>query len=204
MPPQVDLSTKQLVTIILVTGAIAGVIGGLVDSAIPEPFSPIDVQSEEPSDPDERPPVIINNGSILFEPQDKTGSWDGSDKTYKHNHPYLPVTAFRINMSGGDPYVCKHSTITGDYAPPFTTTVDFTVAFGPATEAQWQKATVSLDGGVLKISFSDPPEKSGKTLTLFKGRNDVAIRRLIVGPSGNQYTCNFKGENTKLRIRQLK
>ena len=83
MPPQVDLSTKQLTLIIILTGALAGVIGGLVDSAIPDPgIKPVDAQSEEPSDPDERPPVIINNGSIKFEPQDKTGDWEGSAKTF--------------------------------------------------------------------------------------------------------------------------
>jgi hypothetical protein len=152
---------------------------------------------------EERPPIIVHNGSIVFEPQPikpgaSRGNWVGSGSLWRHDHPagapkMLQVT---ITPSGN---VCKDPAVQKLFSQP--TGNPITIAYGPSSN-DFQQAVVSIVKQNLQVDFGkNPPVHDDKTqrLIAYSTNSQVQILRAVV----DKATCEFT-TTVSLTIRQMR
>jgi len=153
---------------------------------------------------EERPPIIVHNGSIVFEPQLRPGappgSWEAAGPTsvWRHIHPSKAVPkALQVTATPGG-NVCKDPAAQKLFSQPTDTPI--TIAYGSPKESQ--EAVVSILNGNLTVNFGkNPPVHDAKTrqLIAYANNTQVQILRAIV----NKATCEFT-TTVGLSIRQIR
>ena len=149
---------------------------------------------------EERPPIIVNNGSIVFEPESGVfkdrGSWSGGGTVWRHVHS---GTASTLEVRGPlTNTVCSAGNVV--FKPPLRGT-PVTIDYGPSP-TEYQTATLSVENGSLRLDFGkNPPEyvKERQQLVAYRNNSNVQIQRIRVAST----TCAFK-TRVRLAIAQLR
>jgi hypothetical protein len=160
--PQSDFAKGAIVGTLVVTAAVASLwLLGLL----------------APLDDDDRPPIIVSNGTIEFQAipvLGNPGSWTRSGNTWQHQHGKGGPKHFRVHIGGSQTTGCTADT----YSPVTKITIedsvtpgsfDVTPEQGSAGVRYMQVATTNLDvaikGGTLSIG---KPASWLSKITLYK------------------------------------
>jgi len=175
---------------------------------------PADPEEPDP-DPEERPPVIINNGSVELQLWPKHGAGQGNWRLHPqdtaekkkwlidHGNPKPVVLQVdEAKPKGQKTYACVHAQIPDKMFPLPLSGQSLTLAFkgedGP------ESVTMAIDAGELVTTFSIKPDYDTKTQILKRKSIDRTSWTLSVG----QYTCTFQpkgnGKVESLHVYQLK
>jgi hypothetical protein len=153
-------------------------------------------------DPDDRPPIIVNNGSITFTGQDQgkgAGKWKDDLTTPKvrlsHNGK-APTYLYVQEISGSTTAACQAAgvgfdgsllTVTyTDGGPEKTLTIDVSGAFG-------RHLKLHLNGAA-KVRTND--------YTLTTGSDQVKVLKFVLTGGSADRECAFDG-SAKFKVRQL-
>ncbi len=147
---------------------------------------------------DERPPIIVNNGSIEFEGDNgflglkDRGTWDGSGAVYRHVHENEGPRYLQLRNSPNKKF-CKVGTSTLLKSSPF---IGSKIAITFGTSSQKWTVTASIvtqkDVNYLQLDFGNkPPTKTSdnKKLTIVDSERIYSV--LIDEGSANAVRCDF-------------
>jgi hypothetical protein len=163
-----------------------------------------------PDDDNERPPIIVNNGSLEFEGDNgflglkDGGKWEGSGAVYKHVHGNAGPRFLQLKTSPNK----KFCTVTGAAEPEVSPFIGSKVAitFGTSTQKWTATASIITEKTVnyLQLNFGNKPptvEHDNKRLTVADSE-----RIYSVSIDDGAVTCTFpSGDNdpkVNLKIRQ--
>ena len=194
--------TKQqiVVTTVLVTAAVVGaaIAGGIA------------ILGE--GDENERPPIIVNNGSIVFEPVKNVfgqggGTWAeaGSNKAFTHRHDKGKPRFLQVKATPNDD-VCYLKGDPKAVKSPFTGQT-IAVTYGEnAASSQTADVLIIPDSlnAWLKLDFGEvPPRYDGNDQTLTAYIDNNAVRVLSLTVDDGDVVCTFT-RDTRLKIYQLR
>jgi hypothetical protein len=184
----------KLVTAGLATATAVATLG----AAVADPLVTVE-------DDDERPPIIVNNGSIEFEGDDgflglkDGGTWAGTGSVYTHRHSKGGPRYLQLKTSPNKKF-CKVGTSTVLEQSPFigskiaitfgTSSLKWTVTASIVTEKVAEK-----DVNYLQLNFGNrPPTRSAdeKRLTITDSERIYSV--LIDEGSANAVRCDFPPE----------
>lgn len=188
------------------------VTAGLASATVAAALGAIIVEPVVPIDEDERPPIIVNNGSIEFEGDNgffglkDPGTWNGSGSIYRHEHKASGPRFMELKNSPNKKF-CTVRPLTVLDASPFTGS-KVAIVFG--TSAQKWTVTASIvtqnSQNYLQLDFGSKPP----TISQDKKRLTVVDSERIYSVSidDGAVTCTFPSgaEDSKvdLKIRQKK
>ena len=153
---------------------------------------------------EERPPIIVHNGSIVFEPRqrptDKTqGTWAGSGTLWRYQHPNPGPTALLVTADPNQ-NVCKSASS----PKPIGTALKGTkivIEYGPSP-TDFQSAVLSVQKESLLVDFGkNPPvhDTKAQRLIAYSSNSKVQILRATDGSTTCEYTSPVS-----LTVRQLR
>jgi hypothetical protein len=142
---------------------------------------------------EERPPIIVHNGSIVFEPlqrpTDKTrGVWAGSGSIWQHQHPNPGPTVLLVSADPNQ-NVCKSASSPKPIGTSLKGT-KITIQYGNSPSDS-QVAVLSVQKDSLLVDFGkNAPVHDTKTQRLIAYSNDSKVRilRATDGPTTCEYT----------------
>ena len=210
---KVKLTTTQIVVLIAAIGVLAGLLSGyfghqLLRRSLPgNNFYPIfDTFDMEP---DERPPIIVNNSSVIlqpaYHPTKGRGQWMGSAKKYVHSHGNLPVVLLQFHAIATDPSTaagCKHQDSVkypGTYQAPLSEK-NLTIRY-IQSGAEERSVKFKITGHDLDIDFDEAPSYTSgtETLTLVSDKTKPVIVEI------GKFTCTYEPASSfRFEIHQLK
>jgi hypothetical protein len=155
---------------------------------------------------DERPPIIVNNGSIEFEGDDglfgwkDPGTWTGNGAVYRHEHERPGPRFMELKNSPNNKYCTVRGSTVG--ASPFTAS-KLAITFGTSAQKWTVTASITADY-YLQLDFGNKPP----TISQNKKRLTIAESERIYSVSidDGAVTCTFpsgdEDHKVKLKIRQ--
>ena len=123
---------------VVTTGLVTATVAAALGAAIADPVAALDE--------DERPPIIVNNGSIEFEGDNgffgfkDPGTWNGTGSIFRHEHKALGPRFLQLKNSPNKKY-CTVRNSTALEASPFIGS-KAAITFG--TSAQKWTVTASI------------------------------------------------------------
>ena len=187
------------------------VAAGLATASAVAAFGASNTDTTVPIDDDERPPIIVNNGSIEFQGDDgflglkDEGTWDGSGSVYRHVHPKSGPRFLQLKTSPNKAF-CKVGASTALVKSPF---IGSTVAitFGTASQKWTVTASIVAVSAVnyLQLDFGAKPPTitpDKKRLTIAESERIYSV--VIDERSSYPVRCDFPadGEKVDLKIYQ--
>lgn len=159
---------------------------------------------------EERPPIIVNNGSIEFEGDNgflgfkNPGTWNGSGSTYRHEHEDLGPRFLELKNSPNNRYcTVRNSTVLE--ASPFTGS-KLAITFGTSNDKWTVTASIVTQNALtyLQLDFGNKPpilSQNRKRLTVAESE-----RIYSVSIDDGAVTCTFPSgpgdSKVNLKIRQ--
>jgi hypothetical protein len=205
---KVKLSTAQIVTIIALVGVIAGLLAGytgvrLFKEAPGDKLGPIIF---EDYDPDERPPIIVNNGSVILQPAYHStkgrGNWamGSSNKKFAHKHGNKPIVTLQfhaIQIDAATQMGCEYKG-SGSYNSPLT---DKSLTITYVDGVDQRDIRFKIAGDDLDLDFDEIPTyaSGAETLTLSGDKTKPWVVKI------GHYKCTYAPASAfTLKINQLK
>jgi hypothetical protein len=201
-------STPEVLTAVAVAVAVGVATGFFLDEAKNDEFD------------EDRPPIIVSNGSADFEgdnnhPKYGDASWTTKVAKRQFNHVQpngATVVGFLVDIHQGNPnaVTCTLDSKPTNLLPPFFAT-EFTVAYGVDGNNTPPTATFAIDPDNKKellLSFSEDTDlESNNKRAKVKDvdnqpQNKKKIRWFEIG-GATGYRCTINTAGTKLNVRQL-
>lgn len=184
---------------VVTTGLVTATVAAALGTAIADPVAALDE--------DERPPIIVNNGSIEFEGDNgffgfkDPGTWNGSASIYRHEHKAQGPRFMELKNSPNKNYcTVRNSTVL--VASPFTAS-KLAITFGTSAQKWTVTASITADY-YLQLDFGNKPP----TISQDKKRLTIAESERIYSVSidDGSVTCTFpsgaEDHKVDLKIRQ--
>ena len=161
-----------------------------------------------PIDDDERPPIIVNNGSIEFEGDDgflglhDGGTWDGTGSVFRHVHGKPGPRFLQLKTSPNNQY-CRVGTSTTLEKSPF---VGSTVAITFGTSAQTWTVTASIvtvsSMNYLQLDFGNkPPTRTQDRKRLTIADSERIYSLVIDERAASPVRCEFPAAGSKVDLK---
>src|SRR5262245_22646853 len=175
------------------------VAAGLATATVVAAFGAANTDTTVPIDDDERPPIIVNNGSIEFEGDDgflglkDGGTWDGSGSVFRHVKSDKPGPRFLQLRTSPNKAFCKVGASTALEKSPFVGST-MVITFGTSAQKWTVTASIVTVSAVnyLQLDFGTRPP----TITPDKKRLTIAeserIYSVVVDERGSSpVRCDF-------------
>ena len=211
--PQKDASgrtvwtTPELVTYLALALALGGGVGFVASGG-----GGVKLESE-----DDRPPIIVSNGSINFRakvghPKENAAKWDTKVANRGFNHVQSggpDVVAFLVDtvQSGANLLTCTDDQGAATVKPPYFGT-EVTVAYWSNNDTTLRTVTIAVDPGSKESRLTVPEdavlEDSNKRVKIRDSDNSAGNKKKIQWFKVGLRTCkvNTPG-NVNLEVRQL-